>query len=55
MSEAKWWRGLDSNQRRRSPADLQSAPFSHSGTPPYRGLQVRGGEGLVNRANAPAA
>jgi hypothetical protein len=29
-----WWRGLDSNQRRRAPADLQSAPFSHSGTPP---------------------
>jgi hypothetical protein len=29
-----WWRGLDSNQRRRTPADLQSAPFSHSGTPP---------------------
>ena len=31
-----WWRGLDSNQRRRTPADLQSAPFSHSGTPPLR-------------------
>jgi hypothetical protein len=31
-----WWRGLDSNQRRRAPADLQSAPFSHSGTPPHR-------------------
>ena len=30
-----WWRGLDSNQRRRTPADLQSAPFSHSGTPPH--------------------
>ena len=29
-----WWRGLDSNQRRRKPTDLQSAPFSHSGTPP---------------------
>jgi hypothetical protein len=27
---------LDSNQRRRTPADLQSAPFSHSGTPPRR-------------------
>ncbi len=33
-SGARWWRGLDSNQRRRAPADLQSAPFSHSGTPP---------------------
>src|SRR5260221_1099120 len=27
-----WWRGLDSNQCRRKPTDLQSAPFSHSGT-----------------------
>ena len=31
---AGWWRGLDSNQRRRAPTDLQSVPFSHSGTPP---------------------
>src|SRR5579872_2309234 len=31
-----WWRGLDSNQRRCSPTDLQSVPFSHSGTPPRR-------------------
>ena len=31
-----WWRRLDSNQRRRKPTDLQSAPFSHSGTPPKR-------------------
>ena len=30
----RWWRRLDSNQRRRKPTDLQSAPFSHSGTPP---------------------
>src|SRR5580698_2950174 len=29
-----WWRRLDSNQRRRKQTDLQSAPFSHSGTPP---------------------
>jgi hypothetical protein len=29
-----WWRGLDSNQRRRAPTDLQSVPFSLSGTPP---------------------
>ncbi len=33
---ACWWRRLDSNQRRRKPTDLQSAPFSHSGTPPQR-------------------
>ena len=32
----RWWRRLDSNQRRRKPTDLQSAPFSHSGTPPER-------------------
>jgi hypothetical protein len=29
-----WWRELDSNQRRRKPTDLQSAPFSHSGISP---------------------
>src|SRR5581483_2736388 len=29
----EWW-GKDSNLRRLSPADLQSAPFGHSGTPP---------------------
>ena len=28
-----WWM-LDLNQRRLAPADLQSAPFSHSGNPP---------------------
>jgi hypothetical protein len=33
---SSWWRRLDSNQRRRKPTDLQSAPFSHSGTPPRR-------------------
>src|SRR3989442_2175567 len=30
---AEWW-GKDSNLRRLTPADLQSAPFGHSGTPP---------------------
>src|SRR5206468_11268664 len=30
------WRGEDSNLRRHSPADLQSAPFGHSGTSPHR-------------------
>ena len=35
-SASAWWRRLDSNQRRRKPTDLQSAPFSHSGTPPGR-------------------
>ena len=29
------WRREDSNLRRPKPADLQSAPFDHSGTPPF--------------------
>ncbi len=33
----KIWAGLDSNQRRRKPADLQSAPFGHFGTYPFLG------------------
>ena len=31
---ARWWRGLDSNQRTPKRADLQSAGFNHSPTPP---------------------
>ena len=34
---SRWWRGLDLNQRRRAPTDLQSVPFSRSGTPPCFG------------------
>ncbi len=30
----EWWRGKDSNLRRYTPADLQSAPFGRSGTTP---------------------
>src|SRR3989441_6886476 len=30
----QWWGGEDSNPRRRTPADLQSAPFGHLGTSP---------------------
>ena len=29
-----WWRRVDSNHRRLTPADLQSAAFVHSATPP---------------------
>ena len=29
------WAKMDSNHRRRKPADLQSAPFGHSGICPY--------------------
>ncbi len=36
-----WWRELDSNQRRRSPADLQSAPIGRSGIPPYNIHQLK--------------
>lgn len=32
----KWWAGVDSNHRSLATADLQSAPFSHSGTDPRR-------------------
>lgn len=34
QSEKQWWRGLDSNQRTPKRADLQSAGFNHSPTPP---------------------
>ena len=37
IGSLKWWAEMDSNQRRREPADLQSAPFSHSGIYPYFG------------------
>ena len=33
---SKWWRGKDSNLRRRKPADLQSAPVGRLGTPPRK-------------------
>ena len=29
------WAKMDSNHRRRKPADLQSAPFGHSGMCPF--------------------
>ena len=49
-----WWRGLDSNQRRRAPTDLQSVPFSLSGTPP-RSEQALYGQitTIVNEAMVP--
>ena len=30
-----WWEKMDSNHRRYKPADLQSAPFGHSGILPF--------------------
>src|ERR1700733_2956591 len=49
-----WWRGLDSNQRRCAPTDLQSVPFSLSGTPP-RSEQALYGQitTIVNEAMVP--
>jgi hypothetical protein len=32
--KGKWWREKDSNLRRHTPADLQSAPFGHLGISP---------------------
>src|SRR6185437_5653800 len=33
-ASGRWWRGKDSNLRRRTSADLQSAAFDRSATPP---------------------
>src|SRR5881394_4637425 len=35
-TRTQWWRGKDSNLRRRKPADLQSAPVGRLGTPPRK-------------------
>lgn len=35
-----WWERVDSDHRRTKPTDLQSAPFSHSGTPPSRENEI---------------
>ena len=40
LPETRWWRGLDSNQRRRTPTGLQPVPFNHSGTPPEKVLST---------------
>ena len=47
---AAWWRGLDSNQRRRAPTDLQSVPFSLSGTPPRGTAPLGPNQGHCQRA-----
>ena len=39
LSTTAWWRGLDSNQRTRKRADLQSAAINHSATPPQEAEQ----------------
>ena len=35
-THSSWWREVDSNHRRREPADLQSAPVGRLGIPPAR-------------------
>ena len=36
-----WWGQMDSNHRRHSPADLQSAPFGRSGISPFFWLSAK--------------
>ena len=38
----EWWRGLDLNQRRENPADLQSAAIDRSATPPNPSVREAG-------------
>ena len=49
-----WWAVMDSNHRRRKPAELQSAPFGHSGNCPFRFFAVQRYELFVNCANGTA-
>ena len=49
-----WWRGLDSNQRRRAPTDLQSVPFSLSGTPPRGTAPLGPNRGHCQRSRLPS-
>ncbi len=45
--QGKWWRGLDLNQRRENPADLQSAAIDRSATPPWVLPAPRLGDGTM--------
>ena len=45
----RWWAELDSNQRRRKPADLQSAPFGHFGIYPFTESPAGNATGLRER------
>ena len=38
--QEKWWRGQDSNLCTHTRADLQSAAFNHSATPPWMNQTV---------------
>ena len=41
VSVEMWWREEDLNLRRLAPADLQSAPFNHSGIPPNKSTNFK--------------
>ena len=47
----KWWVEMDSNQRKLTLADLQSAPFSHSGIYPFPARRGGGCMGKAARAD----
>ena len=42
------WAKMDSNHRRRMPADLQSAPFGHSGICPFQKVCLKKSDSLEN-------
>ncbi len=46
-----WWAGMDSNHRKRKLADLQSAPFNHSGTYPFAALEKQSERSSNQRGN----
>ena len=47
-----WWRRMDSDHRSWKATDLQSAPFGHSGTPPYVPLLLEASLFLVLTGNS---
>ena len=52
--DGKEWAVMDSNHRRRKPAELQSAPFGHSGNCPYLFFAVQRYKLFLNCANGTA-
>ena len=52
--DGKEWAVMDSNHRRRKPAELQSAPFGHSGNCPSLFFAVQRYKLFLNCANGSA-
>ena len=48
-----WWERMDSNHRSEDATDLQSAPFGHSGTPPYAIDAFQTDDGAGGRIRTP--